>query len=886
MNDILSRLKNFIPTKTVVKREKVLVNAKGTSGTEIYAGYFDEEYLTKIKGLQGAKLFDEMRRGDSQIAMLLSVIKNPIKSANWDIQAADDSDLAKEIAAFVRHALFNDIRNPKTGKRKTFREFIEEALTYVEFGHSVFEVVHRYVRGHPVYGDYIGLRDLGFRSQKTIEQWGVRKDGSLDFVRQSVNGDIDVDVPMAGEHLLVFSLNKEGDNYEGISMIRPCYGNWFRKNNYLKFMAIGMEKASIGVPAVEMSAEFIGQSDYDDQYEKLKTLIESFAANETNGFILPAGVKMIDYKISFDAEKVQRAIDSEDVKMTKRFLANFMEMGIEGAGGSYSLGTDLSDIFLGGIEYIAEDICERTNMNVIETLVRAKYGEQEIYPKLVCEGINDKAGKELADIVTGLDSSGLIQKSDKLHSFLHNTYGLPEYDPEKGMPEKEDEPDDELPPSNPPTPQKDETDEDDADDDSVDVEVEDDPESAELSEVPQNNEPNIDVESLIANALGEVSTKYPRGTGLKSVQTAHKLSDKYARGEKTVLSDKLISGEAFSREELIALACVDMISESYRPEHKLDDGGCDHLTLTYALHGGDNAVKWARNALEKIDAHIDAAILADPKIAGLRPSVFIDRASKDMQIEMRNRLTERSDEMLARIDKIIRADGSDAEKTSKALDVSMPRAKQYKDFMRDSLGETAQKTLKATLEEVGKPDMKMSDQDFKDLPKRTRDRIKKEIELVARYQDADLEKMVYFAVNDELAKKTPAAKIIENIKKQRTKYMSGGLIFTQATNLLSKVVNSVRNDVYQVPEVMNDIESFIFVNHNPKSAICQNLVGRVFSKEEYEASDNLPPLHHNCKSVIQAQTKGKAGNKPIDPKGLIPSGTDEELEKILKSKTL
>ena len=883
-SNILSRLKSLIPSKTVVVRQPIPTKQAGTSGTEIYAGYFDEDYLTKIKGLQGAKLFDEMRRGDSQIAMLLSVVKNPIKSAKWNIEPFDDSDEAKEHADFIRFALFDDIQNPKTGKRKTWRDFLDEALTNVEFGYSMFEIVHRYVRGHKVWGDYVGLRDLGFRSQKTIEQWGVRKDGSLDFVRQQVNGDVEVDATMAGEHLLILSLNKEGDNYEGISLIRPCYGNWFRKNHYQKFMAIGMEKASMGVPVVEMSEDFIGQSDYEDQYAKLKELIDAFSANETNGFILPAGAKLVDYKISFDAEKVQKGIDSEDIKMTKRFLANFMELGMEGGGGSYALGSDLSDIFLSGITYIADGLCEKVNMQIIEKLVKARFGDVEGFPKLVCEGINDKAGKEFAEIISSLDSQGLIQKSDKLHSFLHNRYGLPDYDPDL-EPDEPDDPD--LPPSTPSDPVDDPEDEVEDDEDD-DVELDD--------HIVQPNEKvfseNVGVlgdegvDALIASALDEINTTVKKPELLKGVKAGYKLHEKYGRGEKSELSEKLFNGEPLDRTDLIVLANINMMSEAYRPEHKLDDGGCDHPTITYAMHGGDAVCGWAKNALEKIDAHVDAAILADPKIENLRPSVFIDRASKDMQEQMQIRLLDRSDEMLKRVDKVLRGDGNDSQKTSKVLDIKMPRAKQYQDFMRDTLGEIGVKTQKATLEEVGKPELKLSEKDFKGLPKKTRDRIKNEIELVAQYQDADIEKMIYFAVNDELAKKTPVAKIIDNIKKNRNKYIASGVVFTQATNLLSKVVNGVRNDVYQEPEVFDDIESFIFVNHNPKSAICQNLTGRVFSKEEYETSDNLPPLHHNCKSVIQAQTVGKKGNKPIDPKGLTPSGTDEELEKILKSKTL
>ena len=53
-------------------------------------------------------------------------------------------------------------------------------------------------------------------------------------------------------------------------------------------------------------------------------------------------------------------------------------------------------------------------------------------------------------------------------------------------------------------------------------------------------------------------------------------------------------------------------------------------------------------------------------------------------------------------------------------------------------------------------------------------------------------------------------------------------------------------DTLPEPDVLDDIESFVFTNPAPVSAICQNLNGRVFSKEEYATTPYLPPLHHNC----------------------------------------
>ena len=154
--------------------------AKGTSGTEIFSGMFDEEYLSGLLTPEcRVDAFDEMRRSDPQVAMLLSVVKDPIKSATWGIRAVDDSDEEKEIAEFVEHVLFKDMGYSDGSKVKTFSEFIIEVLTFIEFGYSVFEVVHKLVENHPTWGTYHGIADIAFRHQRSIIEWHLNQNGSI-----------------------------------------------------------------------------------------------------------------------------------------------------------------------------------------------------------------------------------------------------------------------------------------------------------------------------------------------------------------------------------------------------------------------------------------------------------------------------------------------------------------------------------------------------------------------------------------------------------------------------------------------------------------------------------------------------------------------------------
>jgi len=185
-----------------------------------------------------------------------------------------------------------------------------------------------------------------------------------------------------------------------------------------------------------------------------------------------------------------------------------------------------------------------------------------------------------------------------------------------------------------------------------------------------------------------------------------------------------------------------------------------------------------------------------------------------------------------------------------------------------------------------KDSVNLTIEDFKDLPNKSKKRLNAEILLTSEFLDSDVEKPIMFTFNSVLDETDSPDVMRRELTIARDAFLAGPAIKAISVNMTSKVTNSIRNDVFQEEEVLDDIESFVFTNPNPKSLICQNLTGRVFSKEEFATTPFLPPLHHNCKSFIVAQTEGKKSNKILDPNGLQIVGTANERAKILKSKTL
>lgn len=396
---------------------KVQYEAVGSSGTEIYAGYFSEEYLATLHGKEAAEVWDKMRRSESQVAMLMNAIMNPIKAADWSIEPYKQEPEYIKHAELMKSILFDGI---------DFDAFKQESLSLIIFGFSAFEPVHCIVFNHPEFGTFNGLKALAFRSQKTIESWKLeKKTGKILWIEQIAQGDIgEQAVRIPGEFLLVFSNNKEGDNYEGISALRAMYGAYIRKQLYLKLTAIGVEKNAVGTPIGTVPASTFT----DEDFKKFTEVLKAYTSHEKAYITVAEGWKVEIQKVDFDADKMVTLLTFENTEMINAVVANFLALGTNGGGGAFALSTDLSDFFTTGIQSYADIITGGVNRKLIPDLVKLNFGPQAGYPKLKVSGISDKAGKELADVVRTLTDAQAIKPDMPLEEFLRRQYKMPKAD--------------------------------------------------------------------------------------------------------------------------------------------------------------------------------------------------------------------------------------------------------------------------------------------------------------------------------------------------------------------------------------------------------------------------------------------------------------------------
>lgn len=394
----------------------------GSTGTESYAGYPREEYLHELQGKDRAKVFDKMWRSDASVAMLISAIVNQISSAVWEIEPdPENKDQPEAIkrADLMRHIIFK-----KIAKEGGFPRFVDEALSAVRAGHAVFEKTYKLFVDDPKFGTFHGINDLSLVSAKTIHRFNLDPDGKLASVTQIAIGDLTRYVDIPSNFLMVLSINREGSNYEGISLLRPCYGSFLRKNLMLKLNVIGIEKFAVPTPVVDIP----DGKQSTEQFANLIAALEVYTSGQANYLTKPSMFKMEFPKSStYDPQLVDLAIESEDRRMAKAFIANFLEFGVKGSTSGKSQGiADLSEFFLCGIERIANMISEMVNKDLISELCLYNFGDTNYLPELKHSGITDKAGESLANSLNLLMSSGVLQADDELEANIRKRFQLPE----------------------------------------------------------------------------------------------------------------------------------------------------------------------------------------------------------------------------------------------------------------------------------------------------------------------------------------------------------------------------------------------------------------------------------------------------------------------------
>jgi hypothetical protein len=427
------------------------VPVMGLSGTPITSGFIRDlgEYNPKLEGINGIWTYQEMRRGDGQVAGTLRACKLPILSAKWEIVPGDaveagvgsgesgvgktpnsqfptpnshpvsttgaghaTASKAKEVADFVRDNLFNDLEwQDSRGSWHTqdWKDVVRCALRMQDFGVACVEEVMA------VDGDRIRVRRLCDRQALTFYRWHtdphvvdpnlppfVYDDGETLYALEQwgYRSNRFEYVLLPTDKACIFTHDQEGANFWGIPLTRAMYPHWFVKKHLERIDAIACERNSLGVPMIMLPPNPSRQD-----VQTAQNWVTQLAAHEKTGLSLPNGAVFKLVGIEGRIREILPSIQYHKQQIATSCLAMFMELG-QTQTGSRSLGESQTDFFLLASQNTAESIAHQIRNATIRRLVLWNFGPDAPVPYLVPANVQARSIASMAAIISELAQAG------------------------------------------------------------------------------------------------------------------------------------------------------------------------------------------------------------------------------------------------------------------------------------------------------------------------------------------------------------------------------------------------------------------------------------------------------------------------------------------------
>lgn len=370
-----------------------LTTEVGITGTANFSGQLIVEQNERLRhtrafGIPGVSTWGEWekaRKTNPFVAMALDFVTAPIRDARIDVKPSGESDAEKRIAEFVLWNLTEALEpSLPTFLEQTARDGLGDGFALAE---RVFGVGERGVIG----GQGHLLTKLASRLARSVSENGwVEKDGDLAFVRQSGPASDSsgrwVDVMVPAEKVLLFSWQRQGNNYQGVSAFRPVWKLIAIQEMLQKVFAISSQREAAGIPIAEIAT---GSAMQVEDKAKLEEFLANMVFHEAASAVLPAGVTL-KWLFSPAANKghVIQAWRDIGLAILQTLQAQQMVLGTSDTG-SRSVGevhqrasTIYVQSVVAALEQVFNGVGARKYTGVIRQLVDLNFGPQKAYPKL------------------------------------------------------------------------------------------------------------------------------------------------------------------------------------------------------------------------------------------------------------------------------------------------------------------------------------------------------------------------------------------------------------------------------------------------------------------------------------------------------------------------
>jgi hypothetical protein len=405
--------------------KKIDFTVLGFSGLKQYGGLIDEEFLAKLRGVYGPKVYREMADNSSTIGAIQYLFKALVRQVGWRVETSEPTKEAMEQAEFVESCLFD--------MEHTFEDFISEVLSMFPYGWSYFEIIYKMRRGQDTkdpkqqsaYDDgKIGWRKLSLRAQDTLERWEFDEEGNLKGLHQQhPSSGQAAFVPI--EKAILFRTETTKDNPQGRSLYRNAVIDWFYLKRISEIEAIGVERDLTGLPVMQVPERMLDPSASSDNKAllvQLQTMLSQVKRDEREYAIVPSEIndegKPTGYKFSLLTTGGTRQFDTDKTKnyyktsILQSVLAQFIQLGMTNVG-SWALASSQTETFGVALGAYLDVIAATFTRFGIYKLMEANGVKREYWPEIVHGDLESLPLAEVGAYIQALYNTEQLPEGDE-----------------------------------------------------------------------------------------------------------------------------------------------------------------------------------------------------------------------------------------------------------------------------------------------------------------------------------------------------------------------------------------------------------------------------------------------------------------------------------------
>jgi hypothetical protein len=411
----------------------------GSTGLKQSGGLVYEEFLPKLQGERGVRVFREMVDNSSAIGAIRHLIRSLVRHAEWKVEPATDKPPAKAEAEFIETAM--------TDMEESFDDFISEALTCLDFGWAYHEIIYKLRKGdtgrpetNSAYNDgRWGWRSMPLRGQDSLQNWEIERESGKILGMWQLDTWANKGLVMIPEAKAIhFRTESIKNNPEGKSIFRNSVIDWFYLKQIQKLEAIGIERDMTGVIQMEVPVELLSPSapaELKAIRSELETMLGQLKRDEREYVMVPTELDKngmpTGYRFRLAASPGRRQHDTTAVKSYYRgnimiaSLAQFLLLGQQQTAGSFALASSQTNLFSVALGSVLDIIAETHTKQGIHPLEKLNGVKRDLWPRLTHSDIETPPLDEVAKYLSALAGAGVDLTSDSIQRKLLEFGNLP-----------------------------------------------------------------------------------------------------------------------------------------------------------------------------------------------------------------------------------------------------------------------------------------------------------------------------------------------------------------------------------------------------------------------------------------------------------------------------